>query len=155
MPAQAVQPEIPPDSSGGRTELLEELGALIGSLLGRDVLEREPGLATVRLEPHGHPAQGLHVLPGQIDRLGRVAPGDGAARVALDLVPTSEPQLALDGTEPPGDSLRCRDGLPQVLHRRVVAADRDDHERRLAQMLAALHSTKFGSEHVAAYISLY
>ena len=96
-----------------------------------------------------HPARAARELPRQVERLGRIAARDGAARVALELIPTSELQVALDGEEPAGESLRRRDRVPQVVDRRVVDADRDADERRLAQVLAVLHATKLCSEHVS------
>ena len=69
MPLQAVEPEIPPDAHGARTELLQVL--LADPILVRDVLQREPRFRPVGREANVHPARASHELPRQIERFGR------------------------------------------------------------------------------------
>jgi hypothetical protein len=69
--------------------------------------------------------------------------------VALQLISPSKLQLALDGHEPPGEPLRRRDRVPQVVDGRIVSADRHRNERGLAQVLAVFYAAKLCSEQVA------
>src|SRR5262245_58726543 len=115
----------------------------------RNVLQGELRLPPVGREAQAHPARAAHDLPRQIQGFRAVAARDHAAGVALQLIPTSELQVALDGEKPAGQPLRRRDGVPQVLDRGVVGADRHRDERWLAQVLAVLHPAKLNSEYLS------
>src|SRR5262245_61951705 len=113
------------------------------------MLQGQLRFSPVWRETHRHPARAAHDFPRQIERLRALAAGDHAAGVAFQLKPTSKLQIALDGKKPAGQPLWRRDGVPQVIDRGVVGADRNRDERRLAQVIAVLHPAKLNSEYLS------
>src|SRR5262245_25192700 len=147
MSSQSFEREIPPDPHSARTVLLEVFFA--DPVLVRDMLQGELRFSPVGREAQVHPARAAHDLPRQIQGFRALAARDRATGVALQLIPTSELQVTLDGEKPTGQPLRRRDGVPQVIDRGVVSADRHRDERWLAQVLAVLHSAKLNSEYLS------
>src|SRR5262245_35857036 len=130
MPSQSLEREIPPDPDSAWTVLLQVLFA--DPVFVRDVLQRELRFPPVGRETDAHPTRAALDLPRQIQGFRALAARDHAAGVALQLIPTAELQVALDGEKPTGQPLRRRDGVPQVIDRGVVGADRNRDERWLA-----------------------
>src|SRR5690606_23360836 len=96
-------------------------------------------------EAHVDPARGAHELPGDVERVRGIAAGDGAPGVAFELVATADFQVALDGQKPASEPLWRGERVPQVLDRRVVAADRYGHDRWFTEVLTAVVSAKVRS----------
>src|SRR5262249_13929431 len=138
--------ELPADADRARSELLEVV--LADRVAVRDVLEHEPRAPVIAREADVDPARRAAELPGQIERLGRIAAGDGPAGVALELIPATELQVTLDRDKPAGQALRGRERIPQILDRGVVGPGRDRHERGLTEVLPVLHPAELGAKHV-------
>ena len=119
--------QIPADAYGARAELVPPL-----VVDERDVLEPERGVVTRGGEAHLDPRDLAAELPCHREVERWFARGDGAARVALQLVVTADAEIARDGKEPSRDALGVRERIPHVLGRGVVCALPDDHPRRLA-----------------------
>ena len=90
-----------------------------------DVLELEPGADRVVGQPDGDPGDPTAELPGRGQVAGRLAGGDLAAGVVLDLEPAAEPEVAGDRGEPAWDPLGVGDGLPEVVDVGGVGAGGD------------------------------
>jgi hypothetical protein len=114
----------------------------------RDVLEHKSRAPIIAREADMDPAGRAAELPRHIERLGRIAAGDGPAGVALELIPAAELEIALDGEKPASQTLRGRERIPQILDRRVVGPGRDRHERGLAEVLAILDPAELGAKSV-------
>src|SRR5262245_51857562 len=113
------------------------------------MLQGELRFSPVGREAQVHPARAAHDFPRQIQSFRALAARDRATGVALQLIPTAELQVALDGEKPAGQPRRGRDGVPQVIDRGVVGADCNRDERWLAQVLAVLHPAKLNSEYLS------
>src|SRR5690606_41655747 len=93
---QAQQAAVPTDPGRARAEGLPHLSGDVGDAAG--VLELEAGALAVDLaQAHCQPRHGAHGLPGGGELGGtvrrRLAGGDLAARVALELVAAAEAEV--------------------------------------------------------------
>ena len=101
-----------------------------------------PSLHRARL----HPGHVTTELPRQPEIRGTLAAHDHAARVALQLETTAGFETATDRQEPAPDTFRARHGVPEVLHRRRVAAGEGDRARGLSVALQRRHCALHGVE---------
>src|SRR5919112_509772 len=132
---QAEQAQVPAETGGTRPELTPELVRDM-----RDVFQLEAGAAVaLRRETHLDPAHRAAVLPGGRVRVRLVAPGYGAAGVALELVVAALLEVAGDGQEPARDPLGAGHHIPQVVDVGVEdLAERRDLRLAGLQLPAAL-----------------
>src|ERR1700689_2020713 len=98
MTTQASQAAVPAHAKRARAELLPPV------IHVRNMAQPEPGPAFALLgQPQFDPAGVAAHLPGRVEAVRRVAPSDGPARVAGELVPAAGAQVAADRKEPARD----------------------------------------------------
>src|SRR3546814_16588073 len=69
------------------------------------------GFGQLDLDPTDPAAE----FPGQREALGRLARGDGAAGIALDLIFSAEGEVAFDRREPARDARLVGDRVPEIV----------------------------------------
>jgi hypothetical protein len=111
---QADQAAIParPDRAGAKLPL-----SLVVNVCDVAQLEEGPAVALIG-QPQLDPAHVVGHLPGRIEPVRRVTAGDGAARVALKLVPAASFSSPLTGRNQRG----MRSGLVQASQTSVSSA---------------------------------
>ncbi len=89
--------------------------------------------AGFRLQGDRDPAhRSAGALPGDGDAPRRLAGGDLAARIALELIAAAQTQVAGDWQEPARNPFGIGQGVPEVFGRGVIGAAGDHHPGRLA-----------------------
>jgi hypothetical protein len=112
MPGETEEAEVPAYTDGSGAILGPELVGDVG-----DVLQLEPRSLRVGCQADLDPGDLAGVLPGQGEVLRRIAGGDRAPGIALELVAPAQLELATDGEEPARDPLGAGQGVLQVVGR--------------------------------------
>ena len=89
--------QVPADSDRARPKsgpMLVHVGS------AHDVLEREARSLSVGVQAHPDPAHPATEFPREIKGSRRIAARNATARIALELIAPSEPEVALDGQGP-------------------------------------------------------
>src|SRR3546814_12247517 len=102
------------------------------------------GFGQLDLDPTDPAAE----FPGQREALGRLARGDGAAGIALDLIFSAEGEVAFDRREPARDARLVGDRVPVIVAVGRMGARGEDRAARRA----ASEKSRAGEDGVVAGI---
>src|SRR5215510_1064423 len=114
MPLKSRDGEVPTDTHRAWTELVPMI------LDDRGVLQRQPRLGAVCRELDVDPGRPAAELPRRCKMPRRRARRDGPARIPLELVPSAQPEVALDRQEPSRNAFLAGQCVPQVIDAGVV-----------------------------------
>src|SRR5690606_2263599 len=114
MPGEAEKREVPADADRAGAEAVPEFLRFVverGDMAEREARAVVAGLGQFDLDPADPAAE----FPGQREALGRLARGDGAAGIALDLIFSAEAEVAFNRREPARDARLVGDRVPQIV----------------------------------------
>src|SRR5262249_49282686 len=136
MPRKSRDGEVPADPH----RAWAELGPMI--LDDRRVLQRHPRLVALGRDLDVDPAGRAAEFPRRCEMTGRRARRDGPARIPLELVPSAQPQVALDRQKPSRDTLLAGQCVPQVIDISVVKPCQRDRARWSPVLLKIAHRAR-------------
>src|SRR5215510_10594344 len=141
MPLKSRDGEVPTDTHRAWTELVPMI------LDDRGVLQRHPRLAALHRQLDVDPARAAAEFPRRCKMARRRARRDGPARIALELVPSAQPEVALDRQEPSRDAFLAGQRVPQVIDAGVVKPCQRHRARWFSVLLEIAHRAPDKSQH--------
>lgn len=140
--AEAEDGEIPANADCAGSKLIPQF---FGDI--RNVFE-PPLCAAVgeRGEADVQPADLTAEFPGDIESARRIACGDLAAGVAVELITAAEAEIARDQEEPTRDAVRIGDGVPEVFGTGVVGAGGGDDAGRAPLVVTGFETSSDGAD---------
>src|SRR3954447_9464696 len=141
MLCESHESEVPTNTHRAWAELVPMI------LNQRRMLQRQPCLATLRTDSDVNPTRRFAKFPGRCKMTRRRARGEGAARVPLQLVPSTQREVSLDGQKPSRNALFTGYSFPQILSARVVKPCQRDRAGRFSILLEIAHRVRDEAEY--------